>query len=97
MTNILSFDDVLERIPFKSRKTLKRFIDERRIPMIKIFGRWTISQEHFARVAAEGFPLPEGHVFRADSEKYKTLKWAVRKHLLEQTEESLCELTEEVK
>lgn len=52
----LSLDDVVERVPW-SRKTVAKMRDEGRIPMVKVGGRWTISERAFAEAQARGFPL----------------------------------------
>lgn len=63
---LLTMDDVLDRVP-SSRPVVKEMIDRRRIPMVKVRGKWVITRKAFREAAERGFPEPKNARFRTKS------------------------------
>lgn len=57
--SLFTLPDVLLRVPW-SRPTVLKMIRERRIPMVKVEGKWIISRKAFRRAVDKGFEAPKG-------------------------------------
>jgi len=57
--SLLTFEDVLDRVPW-SRPTVLKMVKRREIPMEKRHGRWIISQEAWDRARRNHFDAPTG-------------------------------------
>ena len=58
---VLTVADVVARVPW-GRSTVDKMVRRRQIHMVKVAGRWTITEERFESAAARGFPVPDGRV-----------------------------------